>query len=77
VNDRFEKQIRYYPSLVEAAVELKVHSRQIIAENQGKYFYSTVDGCFNETQTRLLGLFFLQLSGFSEILLQFTNFFYS
>ena len=36
VYERYEKMIDYYPSLVEAAIEFKVQSRKIMAENKGK-----------------------------------------
>ena len=31
----------YYPSLVEAAIEFKLYSRKIIAENKGTNFVSS------------------------------------
>ena len=37
VFQRFEKMLEYYPSLVEAAIEFKVHSRKIIAKFKGKF----------------------------------------
>jgi len=36
VYERYEKMLDYYPSLVEAAIEFKIHSRKIMAENKGK-----------------------------------------
>jgi HPt (histidine-containing phosphotransfer) domain-containing protein len=36
VFERYEKMLEYYPSLVEAAIEFKIHSRKIIAKFKGK-----------------------------------------
>jgi HPt (histidine-containing phosphotransfer) domain-containing protein len=36
VYNRLEKEIEFYPSLVEAAIEFKTHSRMLIEKNQGK-----------------------------------------
>ena len=36
VFNRFDKMLEYYPSLVEAAIEFKVYSRQIIAKYKSK-----------------------------------------
>lgn len=41
VNGEFQKQIEYYPTLVEAAMEFKVYSRKIMAKHQGvEYVWS-------------------------------------
>ena len=37
VFDRHDKMVEYYPSLVEAAIEFKIHSRKIIAKFKGKF----------------------------------------
>ena len=36
VYNRFEKMLEYYPSLIEAAIEFKVYSRQILAKYKSK-----------------------------------------
>ena len=37
VFERYDKMLEYYPSLVEAAIEFKIHSRKIIAKFKGKF----------------------------------------
>jgi HPt (histidine-containing phosphotransfer) domain-containing protein len=37
VDENYEKMLEYYPSLVEAAIEFKVHSRKLMAQNRGKF----------------------------------------
>ena len=34
--------LEYYPSLVEAAIEFKVHSRKLLAEKDGKYLFNLI-----------------------------------
>ena len=34
---KFDKEIEFYPSLVEAAIEFKLHSRMLIDKFKGKY----------------------------------------
>ena len=36
VFERFDKMMEYYPSLIEAAIEFKIYSREIIAKYKGK-----------------------------------------
>ena len=36
VYNRKDKMIEYYPTLVEAAVEFKIHWRQLVAKYEGK-----------------------------------------
>ena len=37
VYERYDKMLEYYPSLIEATVEFKVHSRILLAKHKGKF----------------------------------------
>jgi hypothetical protein len=38
VAEHFDKMLEYYPTLVEAAIEFKLYSKKLIAENNGDEF---------------------------------------
>ncbi len=40
VYNRFKEMMEYYPTLLEAAVEFRIHSRHLLAEREGKERHS-------------------------------------